>query len=193
MATGFPVKPLELVDLAWLNSVGARMIGDIAPAGTTGPSFTSIPQTYSHLLLLWKGQSATDAGTATVQMRLNSISTANYHDQLIQALAATPSASEALLATSGRVGSVPGSTGRTDAHYQACGMVLMPGYSLATSFPTYVGLWQFALANSTGNLRSSMLGGALQSATGSISAVQLILSTGTNWATGSRATLYGMT
>lgn len=192
MATGFPVKPLELVDTAWLNAIGARKVGDVNIGGTAGTTFSSLPQTYKHLFLVWKGAPATSTGSPAAAVRVNTVSTANYFYQYVQAQAATPGSVEGVAAALGAVGFLPGSTGRGDAHYGASGVVLFPAYSLSSSFPTWVAVANYWLANSTGNGRSYHFGGALQNATGAITSIQILLSDGTNFATNSRATLYGL-
>ncbi len=190
--TGFPVKPLELVDVPWHNAVGAYRIADTNWGGTTAVTFSSISQNFKHLLLIWKA-STSGTGTDTLLLRVNTVSTANYRDQLLQSTGVASAAAETLLATSAKIGFLPGSTGRTDAHYGSGGVILFPGYSLTGSFPTWVSRGNFNLVNAAGGQRMYLFGGALQSAAQAISAISITSLLAVNTIAGARATLYGMT
>lgn len=95
----------------------------ILGADAASITFSNIPQTYRHLMLVCNGRSA--GARIDIGIRFNGDSAGNYDYQLLQAAAGSVAASEGLAQTAGRLGTLPGSgspNGEVDAiiaHYAA--------------------------------------------------------------------------
>lgn len=192
MTKNLMFAPGEMATTEFLNRMAPRLIGTNSPSGVATLSFSSIPQTFKHLLLVGKGRVSSATIGAGIGIRFNTVSTANYHDQLLQGIVATPSAQEALLATSARIGFFPGTSALSTAD-DGWAYVLMPNYAATTSFPSYVALAGEHYNTTTGTGRAQHLGGQLQSATGAISTVTLLTQDASNFVADTRFDLWGLT
>ena len=93
-----------------LNLGVARKLGETVlsvATATVAVTLSGDALLYRHLLVVVHARGDTAATTATLRCRVNNDSAANYYAQLLSASAATTTASEALAATSWKVGTIP--------------------------------------------------------------------------------------
>lgn len=160
-----------------------------APAANI--DFTSISGSYNHLLLVTYLRTTRVATNDSVNIRFNNDSTAVYYEELIQALGAALVGAESLAATAGDVGNVPAASG-TALRFGTT-LTLIPAYANATNHKSWLTFSVSPHGTTTGTIMLRHWGGVWGNATpAAISRVTLIPATGTNFATGSQATLYGL-
>lgn len=174
------------------NASGALISSQTLGASATSISFTSIPSTYSHLELILFLRSD-NAGTGELAIiRINADTTAaNYFSMRgVTSHSASTSTAETLGATTGGiVANAALGNGATAGHYGVF-RVLIPRYSAAVKHTlTYDGFR--LISTTTGNLQETF-GGGIHTTAAAITQIDVLPNTGTNWLTGSQASLIGL-
>lgn len=166
----------------------------LAEATGTGASgvltFSSIPQTFGEIYLRLYGRSTVVGTGADVLLTLNGNTTAANYDYVYGRIAGTtPSGLENLGSNAYiLVTQIPGAS--SPANLQGSGRFWIPEYANAASFKSLNGLGAGSFDLVTGDFRPSFWGGVVE-LTAAITSLALTLSTG-NWATTSKAVLYGL-
>lgn len=157
----------------------------------TNIDFSSIFGTYSALKLIWylRGDNATTGGEF-VGIRFNNDSGANYYSEYLQAFAASVTSGESLGATSGRVAYMP--KGSDAANLFNAYEILVPHYAQATNKKHYASTGSVAVGTGTSAIGVAHFAGFWNS-TAAIDRVTLIPLTSTNFVSGSKVVLYGIT
>lgn len=155
-----------------------------SPAAST--TFSSIPGTYKHLLIVAQIQSANAAATG-VSMRFNGDTAANYDVEAARADNATLTAGRVLAATSARIAIA---TGTNNASAASAVKVDIPDYA-GTSFHKSF-LWESQWRDAAANADfKHEWGGGLWRSTTAISSITILADSG-NLNTNSRFSLYGL-
>lgn len=156
-------------------------------ASAASIDFTSIPQIYRHLLVVFMGRGSNTAGTWDwVLMQFNADSGSNYDSQELYAAAAVVTAAEGLAGTAGHIGA-----------YIATANAGVG--STAIWIPDYTRTAWLKAAYSLGTQKQSTASGGTQvgvrgvhwRSTAVITQVSLLPASGT-WNSGTMATLYGL-
>lgn len=151
-------------------------------------TFSSIPATYEHLMMLWTAR-GTDSGNPDIYMQFNGDTGANYDRELLVGVGAAPSSGPAVAQTAIQaIGTMPGST--ATAGRAAGGTIKIMSYARTTFWKTAVGDFSDIRATGSGNELAGMTGGIWRS-TAAITSVTLLPSAG-NFLTGSVFSLYGI-
>jgi hypothetical protein len=182
----WPVTPVatgDLVTSAQLNSL--PIILAEANGAAASYTFASIPQVWTHLVLIASLQTGAGATLDDVRMTFNGNSAANYYEQFMRASTTTNTVTQALASTSLRIGSVPG---QAAGGFSTC-TCWIPNYSVAQIHSFYSQGFA-ALGLATGNLRLESYGGLWNSAA-AITSITLTPSAG-SFVAGSIATLYAV-
>lgn len=190
-----PLGKATDIDVA-ITAPPASAIDVIVPRTVLGSaaasiSITSIPNTYSHLLLITELQ--TVAGTGTQVYRMNGDTTAaNYYDQCVIASGATPSPTENLGAVAGwqvhnafvSAASLADSKGRCVMWILNYASTTMRKLALYRTFTQ--------LSTASGNTRVMAGGGVWTNTANAISTIDILTIAGSNVAAGSAYELYGI-
>lgn len=158
-----------------------------SPTGTTF-TFSSIPATYSHLMMVGSARGTTGATNTSLQMQFNGITTATYDSEQVAANGATIAASELLAQTACFLGEMAAST----ATAGACGtfVVFIPNYAGTSFWKSWTCSHSLALGTATTQSYSKHWGGHAR-ATAAVASITLFPAAG-SFATGSKFSLYGM-
>lgn len=159
----------------------------LASANATSVTFTQIPQTYNHLIVM--GTAADDTSTSDLVLRLNNDATSNYAYREVHR--STNSAPTQRTSTS--TGDSLGLATFTEAQPNGwLGLeIVIPNYTTTAFYKHYLYRWNCSPYNSTANQRSATGGGVWKSSN-AITEVKL-LKTGANFfAAGTSFTLYGL-
>jgi hypothetical protein len=157
-------------------------------AAAANITFTAIPQTYRHLLLVLSGRSDAAVAATPVHIRLNGDTGANYDTQRMNAAGTALAAVEFLAATAGFVGAVPGAS--ATAGMAGITRILLPDYRGTARLKTWTaeggesqgtGTGQTFLRHDRGQWRSAV----------AITDVGVYPASG-NFAAATVATLYGL-
>lgn len=179
MPTGYPLTDGLFVDTAWLNATGARLLGSLSQFPLSiHADFSNIPQTYKHLLVLWKAQGAAAAATEYFGIRFNGDSSAHYLTQELSSAGAAVSSVEYLTAggdTMGYVG-IAAAGSAASANDYGVGWVVIPDYTEATSlyarWNAGSGMWS---GTTTGTGRSTLIQGQyLPASIGAITRITIL-------------------
>ena len=157
-----------------------------APSATI--SFSSIPQTFTHLLLKVLSRSTNAAAEDFMFLQFNGDNGANYDDGIMTAKASTQSNGTAQGQIAVFAGYVPGATAA--ASVPGVNELFIPGYALTTFQKVFdvVGGWADLTA---ANAREATSQGRWRN-TAAITSIVLGMNSTTNFATGSAAWLYGI-
>lgn len=147
----------------------------------------ALPTGYTHLKIIMQGLGTTADTAVPVKLRFNNDSGANYYDQRLIGAGATASADEALAATAGRIGNIPGSTATAALSSIE---VVIPNYRGTVFRKAWSSASMHASNTSTGTLQSAQLGGFWNS-TAAITRVAVIPNSG-NFDVGTIFSLYGL-
>lgn len=158
-----------------------------APAASI--DFTAIAADWSHLLLVIEGRSSVAALTDSVRARFNNDSTAVYNWQQFAFINATVSGGPSLGQTGIVCLQVPGAS--ASASVDGGGEVLIPNYAGTTFHKSVRSSMTISVDDTATNQHIQMFGGRWRS-TAAINRITLSLTSGSNFAIGSKATLYGM-
>jgi hypothetical protein len=182
MVTNFPIADQRT---AAMEMIEDKLLG--APAASF--AFTGIPQQYRHLKLIVTARDDVDAAAARAYLgiRFNADAGANYdsHQAEMGAAAYVPGIVDG--GTFGYLGSI--GKDLTVAGF-APNEVLIPDYAVAGEH--YVLYSAGVQLDATLTLTFVQFGYVRWTTGGAITALTLILSSGENFKTGSRATLYGL-
>jgi Repeat of unknown function (DUF5907) len=169
-------------------AVGMDLIQTITLGSAGWFDFTSIPQTYSHLLLeLSVRSSASAGGVDFILVQINGITAANYSTQLVTGQGTTATTDHVIGETFGRLGACPDSTafnswGTTTAKFL--------GYRQAVNKSWHAE--SYSPVPSVGG-RVQIYGGVLAGTPGAITRLLITPVTSPNtFVTGSIASLYGL-
>jgi hypothetical protein len=171
-------------DAAYETLIAQVVLG----AAAANITFTAIPQTYRHLLLVLSGRSDAAVAATPVHIRLNGDTGANYDTQRMNAAGTALAAAEFLAATAGFVGAVPGAS--ATAGMAGMARILLPDYRGTARLKTWTaeggesqgtGTGQTFLRHDRGQWRSAV----------AITDVGVYPASG-NFAAATVATLYGL-
>lgn len=159
-----------------------------APAANL--DFQAIPADFRHLYLVGSVRSDVNAASDSVNLNLNNDTTnANYDRQHVQGAAAATTSQESLAAAAARsIGVCPGNT--SPANHFAGLEIIVYDYKAAKFKVSHISSTAWT-ARTTGTLivRDVMQGWA---STAIVNRLTVLPTTGTNFAAGSAAVLYGM-
>ena len=156
----------------------------------TSITFSSIPGTYSGLMIQFSGRVTDSAAAENLNIQFNGDTGANYFSQSVQAnqSSATGSASNAT-----GTPFIAGVTGASaNANRPALVTIEIPNYAGTTFFKMASAKEAYFSATGTNNALSSGVVGMEWENTGAITSVKLIDGGGGNYVAGSTVTLYGL-
>jgi hypothetical protein len=165
-----------------ITQIGQVVVG----SAVNNITFSSIPGTYTNLRLVVMGQSSSGS-TDDVNVNFNSDTGANYDNAQIQGSAVNIVGQSAQNQSTLHLGAVPSSSvtsrpGTAD--------VSIPSYAQTTFFKNVISNAIFWLASQS-QMRNEIDDGEWKS-TSAITSIKLVLSSGSNFVTGTTATLYGL-
>lgn len=164
------------------NSGYVRLIAETTlGASAANVDFTSIPTTFSHLLLTWQARSDAAVTASTLLVRFNGDSAANYAWEKLDAIAAAASAASFTAQTSIQIDALVGAS--APASQSGFGHAWIPNYLGVTFFK------QISLIG--GQSTYAQLHTGLWSSTAAINRVTILPTTG-NFVAGTRFSLYGV-
>lgn len=164
-------------------------IAETVADGTSGTvSFQGVPATFRDLLLVIRGRGTNASTSIGVAVRFNSDTGTNYDDQRLSGANATVSSSATTGATSGTIGSLPGSTGL--ANDAGSIEAVIQDYRGTTFFKQILGLLNAYRTDGTAAGHVAQNRAAWWRSTAAINRVDVLASAG-NFATGSVISLYG--
>ena len=168
---------------------GMTLIGDtLLGASATNITFSSIPGTYKHLLLVLSSRGDGAVTNENIRVQLNGDTASNY----AYILASAASASVSSVSSGGTTGMVVGTQPGASATANMVGTVELRflDYARTTLFKgvTING----AGVDATATNSFSISGGGVWKSTAAITSIKLFPTTSTNFVTGTRATLYGV-
>jgi len=168
------------------------VISDTTLGSDTTFDLTSIPGTYTHLRLVCLLRSARAGNNSdTTIFRFNNDSGSNYDSEYVFGSASTAFAAESVGATSLLMGAiVPAATSTADN--AAIVTVDIPFYA-GTTFDKYASIASaVTIEEATGGVRTWQSAGHWRS-TAAITRITILTATASNFITGSRVILYGIT
>lgn len=170
-------------------SLGA-VLGDVKmTSAQASVSFTSIPNTYASLVVVYqvRGDSAGASNTG-IRVTFNNDSGSNYNGQFVGGNNTTAYAAIQTAAAFGYLGEMPAATATSG--YSSSGTIEIPNYMGTTFFKNAM----FATTRDTNGAGANMVayrGHIVWKSTAAISRIDLFPQYG-NFLTGSRVTLYGI-
>lgn len=168
-----------------LSLISVQTLG----ANAASVTFSSIPGTYTHLLLVYQGRSSTAAsGLDTLLMRLNGDTGSNYDYHTGTSSTSSWTAGDSFGQTSARVGLLVQNSAA--AGLNAAGFLIIPAYALTTFHKNYWSATTSKLGTSAGNIRNEQNAGSWRS-TAAITSITL-LPGANNILSGSTFSLYGL-
>lgn len=168
-----------------IGSISDTTLG--APAASV--DITSIVGTYAHLFVVIYSRCSIVGTVEYVSSRFNGDTAANYDFQLLQGSAAVVSAAEQFAQTSATVGLMPGSTAGANLFGLSIGFI--PHYAGTSNNKAVIGLSATKNGTTGGSMVVDLAGGSWRS-NAAINRITLFPQSGSNFATGTRVTLYGM-
>jgi hypothetical protein len=173
-----------------LTVTGTAAWNKLATNSPTGAnfSFSGIPATYSHLMIIGSARGSTAATNVLVQMTFNGVVTATYDSQQVSVNGATVAGAEHMAQNALYVGEMAGST----APAGACGTftIFIPNYPGTTLWKQFTCSHGLSTGTATTTLYSKHWSGRAR-ATAAIASITFTPLAG-NFATGSKFDLYGM-
>lgn len=170
------------VDTSGLSLISDQTLG----ADTASISFSSIPATYKHLLLLVQARSDAVATHTGLSMQFNGDTGANYDQQYLQSDNTTNTGARVTAQTALRAGII--SAANAAANAASANRIDIPNYAGTTFLKHFVAQSSDSIATATPLLE--MESGYWRS-TAAITSILLFPASG-NFKTGSRATLFGL-
>ena len=159
-------------------------------ADTATITFSSIPGTYTNLLLTFYARADTVASEESVKMQFNSDTGANYHVQLLAGSGGTASAAEQLNQSYIRLGKAPAAS--ATANYFGASVSMIYSYANTSFFKPVTTHLISVYAATTGTMDSELEVGHWRN-TGAMTQIDITPVTATKkFKTGTTATLYGM-
>lgn len=161
-----------ITGLTGSTAVGApwlKIASGTVAANTASFTFSSIPQTFKHLVMIVKMRNNSVSGDGTATIQFNGVSTANYDYEMIQAgtgttLAATNPTSQ----TASTIGTSQGLafSGAALGH----SITFMPYYTSSVQFCTH---YTIQIAGDGTSMKNQIIGGMLHIGTGPITSITL--------------------
>jgi len=159
----------------------------ILGSSSASVTFSSIPATYTDLLLKVSLRSDQAAYTEVFNLRFNGITTTTYSYTAVAGSSGTTSSFAASAETYARSGPTPGSVNTANTFGNA--EVYIPGYTVAQNKP--IGAFGISETNSA-NDAWVQSNAALWRSTAAITSITILPIGGPNWVTGSSFYLYGI-
>lgn len=173
-----------------LTVTGTAAWNKLATNSPTGANFTfsSIPATYSHLMIVGSARGSIAATNTLVQMQFNGVTTATYDSEQVGANGAAVAGFEHMAATALNIGEMAGST----ATAGACGtfVVFIPNYAGTSFWKQFTCSHGLSTGSATTTMYSKHWSGRAR-ATAAIASITII-ALSSNFSTGSKFDLYGM-
>lgn len=164
-------------------------LGDVTLAGVGTFTFSSIPSTYAHLMVVCYLR-ATDAASAnTAIVRFNSDSGANYDTQRNNGFAANFLGAEFFALSGANIGDVPSSL--ATANIFGGLMFRIPHYANTTRNKALTSRYAHKISGTSTGVAVGSTGSQWRS-NAAITSLEVRALIGPNFAAGSRATLYAM-
>lgn len=176
------------VTASQLNGLPVRIANTTLSGDAASIDFTSIPAHYAHLMLVCYLRSSAGSTVDNGLARFNNDSAGNYDVQLLQATAATPSASESFAATSWFAGGMPGNT--AGANLFSAVTVTVQHSAGGLNNKVTRSRWAIKFGTTTADISIGAAGGSWRSNV-AINQVTVFAQSG-DLKSGSRATLYGL-
>lgn len=165
------------------------LIGSYTGDGTAGTTtFSSIPDTFSALIIRFVGRSTDGVALVNVQVRFNADSGANYDYQLLTGSGAAASSSGSVGNTFLAIGAVPGAS--ATANFAGSAEMIVPRYADTTFFKASTADAWGASSPATADFRNRRFAGQWRS-TSAITSVTVFLGSG-NFVTGTVVELWGV-
>lgn len=165
------------------------LIGSYIGDGTAGTTtFSSIPDTFSALIIRFVGRSTDAVALVNVQVRFNADSGANYDYQLLTGSGAAASSSGSVGNTFLAIGAVPGAS--ATANFAGSAEMIVPRYADTTFFKASTADAWGASSPATADFRNRRFAGQWRS-TSAITSVTVFLGSG-NFDTGTVVELWGV-
>lgn len=168
-----------------LTQIAQQILG--SPAATI--TFSSIPGSYTNLMLVLIGKSSAGVANDAVQMQFNGDTSSDYTSQYLYATGSGTFAGVISPATSIQIGAVMGTSGGTAI--PGVVQLMIPGYSSST-FSKYAQTQASFQTNSGVNGPGLQFFSVLWDQTAAIASIALFLNSGGNFTVGSQFTLYGL-
>ena len=170
---------------------GMTFIAETVCDGTSGSvTFSSIPNTYRHLIIFYNARGSAALSSVSVSIQFNGDTGANYDGARMDALSGAVNGADQVAQTSAFVAFIPGSS--SPSNYPGGGILFIPDYAGNTFFKsvTSLGAGQF-VAQSTTNIH--FRGGAVWwRNVNPISSVTILSTSGGNFVSNSKLSLYGV-
>jgi hypothetical protein len=186
-----PTNPQDAATKNYVDSHGSgiALLWDSTTAGVTFPtaSFTTatLSGSYKQLLTVWRGRTdAAGVGGVSCLVRLNGDSGSNYDYEAND----NGTYSNVFATTSILAGVATGAT--APANSFGSGTFWLPGYSDSTQ--EHTGLFQAMEKQATGSSLHIRQSGGYWRNTAAITTVTFLAGSGSNWVSGTRASVYGV-
>jgi hypothetical protein len=159
----------------------------VGSGGTTGISFTSIPQNYTDLMVKVSGRTTRDSTIVLLTLAVNGSNTLTWKSLVSEGTTAGSYIQSSYGAVTNAVGSVPGTVSTTTNTFGLC-EIYFPSYSLSSS-KSFSADTAFE-----GNISGSYLWtvSGLITASDPITSITMALDSGYSFSQYSSATLYGI-
>jgi hypothetical protein len=157
-----------------------------APATTI--QFSSIPQTFSELILTVFGRTNVAASNSPIFLRFNGDSTGSYDSQN-DFLNGSTGGDQSFANSAAEIGWL--ASANAPSNVQSGCRIWIPGYANTTFFKVFSGTGLFINAFSSTQVGGTVSGGNWRN-TGAISSITVLLSTAGNMLAGTEARLYGI-
>lgn len=161
--------------------------GIVATFTAAGLTLSSIPATYSKLVIDVIGRSASALTSDNIIMQFNGDTGANYSAVFIEAVASAPIVGTTAGTASPPIINIPGST--TPANFASSGSIEIPGYTSVAFFKSAFG--QCAGGVSVSPIPVYLALGLYWTNTAAINAIKLLLASAGNFSAGTTFTVYG--
>lgn len=189
--TGYPVSPGELVDEAWLNAIGTRLLWDSVAAGVSLPAASittpTLSASFKHLLVLWEAQ-VSESSMQYLGLRINGDSSGHYYGNRLTASGSTVATVYEGASTSAKVGLLGDAN---NAAYVGSGAIWIPNYASSVAH-CFVAESTAVHDASSGNIMLGQFGfGKLDSGV-AISTLTFLDQGGGNFVSGARFSVYGV-
>ena len=171
-----------------LTQIAQSILGGASASVT----FSSIPGTFTQLMLIIIGRSSVSALSDNILMQLNGDTGANYdYEQMDSNETIAPASSQATAQTStSAVGVVTGAT--ATANQPGSVEITFPGYSGTTFSKTMHAVGWLNRSTSSATSKDIIVTSAHWRSTAAINAINIFLASGANFIAGSSFTLYGL-
>ena len=176
---------ISAVSAGALTRIAQQILGSPAASVT----FSSIPGTYTSLLLVCKAASSASQNNDQVQLQFNGVTAASYNYQILTAAGGSPSASDGTSVQYIACGNVKAATGRAGS--SGIFTITIQGYA-ETTFNQSATSYGGTNIGSGGNGPLIQIYWGESASAAAITSLTLFLNSGGNFIAGSSFTLYGM-